>query len=101
MSQTTSKPVGQQAPAPKAAEGEPTKPVLWDDIDPVLVLRTQYDPEKPMDMAAMKAAALATAEANIELGEKLIPAQQEPVVAAPEGGTAHAAPHHEDSKSKH
>jgi hypothetical protein len=72
--------VGKQGDAPKIAPAEAAKPVLFPDIDPVLLVRL-YPGAK--DAADMRAQAMKAGEAARELGAKLVAAQQEPVTPHP------------------
>lgn len=55
-------------------------PILFDDIDPVLLIRLYPD---EVNLAGAKAMALAAGKATAAAGATLIAAQQEPVIGAP------------------
>jgi hypothetical protein len=69
--------VGMMGAAPPVVEAEAAKPVLIDDIDPVLLVRL-YPGAK--DSAEMRAQAMAAGEATYAAGQELVASQQEPVV---------------------
>jgi hypothetical protein len=78
--------VGMQGAQPKGTPPEPIKPVLFEDIDPVLLMRLY--PELSGNKEAREAA-LAAGIATHEAGAKMIAAQQEPVLVE---GAPPAAP---------
>jgi hypothetical protein len=69
--------VGVQGAQPVAAPVPPPKPVLFDDIDPVLLVRL-YPESK--DAAAMRAQALAAGAQAAEQGAAAVASQNEPVL---------------------
>ena len=69
--------VGMQGAPPPVVEAEAAKPVLFDDIDPVLLVRL-YPEAK--DSAEMRSMAMAAGTATYAAGQELVAAQQEPVV---------------------
>jgi hypothetical protein len=69
--------VGMQGAAPVAPSTEPVKPVLFDDIDPVLLIRL-YPGAK--DAAELRAQAMAQGIKTAEEGAANVAAQQQPVV---------------------
>jgi hypothetical protein len=71
--------VGMQGAAPPMAPAEAAKPVLFDDIDPVLLVRLYPSAESAADMRTQ---AMAAGEAAYEQGANLVAAQQEPVAGA-------------------
>ena len=74
--------VGMQGAAPVAAtSSEPVKPVLFDDIDPVLLIRL-YPGAK--DVAELRAQAMAQGIKTAEEGAANVAAQQQPVEIAGE-----------------
>jgi hypothetical protein len=94
--------VGQQGTQPVAATtGEPAMPMLFEDIDPVLLVRLY--PEAADD-TAMRAQAMAAGMAARTEGMALVASQQEPVLiegqplpaptARPTAGQHPAAPPH-------
>ena len=70
--------VGKQGDQPKPAAAEAAKPVLFPDIDPILLIRL-YPESK--DTAELHAKAMAAGQAAHDAGAKLVAAQQEPVLA--------------------
>ena len=79
--------VGQMGAAPGTApaSGEAAKPVLFDDIDPILLARLYPDALKG-GMADARGLAMKAGEACHEAGAKLIAAAQEPVAQFDEHG---------------
>lgn len=71
--------VGMQGAPPVVAPPEPARPVLFDDIDPVLLVRL-YPAAR--DAAEMRAQAMEAGERAYDEGLKLVASQQEPVVGA-------------------
>ena len=69
--------VGTQGAAPAPVPAEPVKPVLFDDIDPVLLVRL-YPESK--DAAAMRAQAMAAGVQAAEQGAAAVASQNEPVL---------------------
>jgi hypothetical protein len=84
--------VGTQGKPPVPPAPEPAKPVLFEDIDPVLLIRL-YPAAK--DAGDLRGQAMAAAEATHEAGLHLVASQQEPVAGAPEP-PAPAHEHHDD-----
>lgn len=75
--------VGKQGAAPEVKPGEPAKPVLFEDIDPVLLVRL-YPGAK--DAAEMRAQAEKAGQEVAEAGAKIIASQQEPITGFDEHG---------------
>jgi len=69
--------VGMQGKAPVVAPVEAAKPVLFDDIDPVLLVRLYPEATSAADM---RTAAMAAGTATYDAGQELVAAQQEPVL---------------------
>jgi hypothetical protein len=80
--------IGKQGDPPKIAPAEAAKPVLFDDIDPVLLVRLYPD---AVNSGEARTLALAAGQAAYDEGAKLVAAQQEPV-AVP--GAEIPPPHH-------
>lgn len=82
--------IGRQGDAPKTAALEPAQPVLFEDIDPVLLVRLYPD---AANQAAARAQAMAAGQAARELGGKIIASQQEAMaVPVPVAIPPHADP---------
>ena len=69
--------VGMQGAAPAPVPAEPVKPVLFDDIDPVLLVRL-YPEAK--DAGDMRAQAMAAGAQAAEQGAAAVASQNEPVL---------------------
>ena len=65
-----------QGSPPPVVEAEAAKPVLFDDIDPVLLIRLYPWATSAEDMRSQ---AMAAGEATYAAGQDLVAAQQEPV----------------------
>lgn len=72
--------VGMQGAQPVAPPAPPLKPVLFDDIDPVLLIRL-YPAAK--DVAELRAQAMAAGAAAAEQGAAAVASQNEPVLVGP------------------
>ena len=68
--------VGMQGPAPVPPPAEPVKPVLFDDIDPVLLIRLYPG---ATSAAELRAQAMAAGIKTAEEGAANVAAQQQPV----------------------
>ena len=66
--------------APGTTVAGPLDPKLFDDIDPVLLVRTQASADTTT-LEAMKAKALATGEATAAAGQELLANQQMDIVS--------------------
>ena len=84
--------VGMQGAQPVVGPQEAAKPVLFEDIDPVLLIRL-YPGAK--DVAELRAQAMAAGQLVHDEGAKLIAAQQQPVEIAGEPPRAGPGPHRE------
>ena len=69
--------VGQQGAQPVAAPAAPTKPVLFEDIDPVLLVRLYPG---ATDAADMRAQAMAQGVKTAAEGAETVASQNEPVM---------------------
>jgi len=77
--------------APGTAAAGPLEPKLFDDIDPVLLVRTQASADTTT-LEAMKAKALATGQQMATEGAALLANQQEDILTADTSGqTAYPA----------
>lgn len=84
--------VGQQGAQPVAAPTAPAKPVLFEDIDPVLLVRLYPG---ATDAADMRAQAMAQGVKTAAEGAETVASQNEPVVVlgAEPPTQQHPAPH--------
>jgi len=81
--------VGMQGKAPVTGSVEAAKPVLIEDIDPILLVKMHPEATSAADMRAM---ALAAGTATYEAGQTLVASQQEPVLGAGETPTPTPTP---------
>ena len=75
--------VGMMGAPPVVEPLEPAKPVLWEDIDPVLLIRLYPEAESA---DALRALAMAAVDMAYEQGLTLMASQQEPVQLFDEAG---------------
>jgi hypothetical protein len=78
-----------QGKAPVTGSVEAAKPVLIEDIDPILLVRLYPEATSAGDM---RSCALAAGNATYEAGQTLIASQQEPVLGAGETPTPTPTP---------
>ena len=81
--------VGMQGKAPVTGSTEAAKPVLIEDIDPILLVRLYAEAK---DAGEMRAMAVAAGNATYEAGQTLVASQQEPVLGAGETPTPTPTP---------
>ncbi len=89
----TGSPSSMRMPGPGQQQGpevESAAPVLFEDIDPVLLVRLYPEAINATDA---RSAAMAAGTATHDAGMHLVAAQQEPVIGQPDlGEPAHATP---------
>jgi hypothetical protein len=81
--------VGLQGAPPTTTPNPPPEPVLFPDIDPVLLVRLY---PAATDAGDMRAQAMAAGQAAMTQGATLVASQQEPVLGAGETPPEHHAP---------
>jgi hypothetical protein len=79
----TDRAAGRMGPAPGTTENPPLEPVLFPDIDPILLAKVHGNTEV-QSLPDMEAAAMAQGQATAAEGAANEASQQEPVVGSPE-----------------